>query len=209
MAQITIPDEQLTLTDVDEVRAFLAPLGIWYERWDVEGRIDRDATNEEILDAYAPEIDRLKQRGGYVTADVIQITPDTPNLDAILAKFNREHTHSEDEVRFIVKGRGLFHINLDDAPVFAIEVNAGDLINVPAGTRHWYDMCDDMIVRAIRLFRDPVGWTPEYVDGGVHDGYEPICFGPAYIPAGATADVAAPVIDPARSADVAAGEVQA
>jgi len=198
MAILRIPDENRTLTDVDEIRAFLEPFGIWYEKWDVDGRIDRDATNEEILEAYKPEIDRLKQQGGYVTADVIQITPDTPNLDAILNKFNKEHTHSEDEVRFIVKGRGLFHINPDNGPVFAIEVHSGDLINVPAGTRHWYDMCNDMTVRAIRLFLDPSGWTPEYIDEGVHESYEPVCWGPAYIPAGtATIDSK---IDPGANA---------
>jgi len=198
MALLKIPDENRTIENVDAIRAYLKPYGIWYEKWDVEGRIDREASNEEILEAYKPEIDRLKAQGGYVTADVIQITPETPNLDAMLAKFNKEHTHSEDEVRFIVKGRGLFHVNPGgDDPVFALEVQAGDLINVPAGTRHWYDMCDDMTVRAIRLFEDPSGWTPHYVEEGVHIDYEPVCWGPSYLPADAPQVDAA--IDPLRS----------
>ena len=29
----------------------------------------------------------------------------------MLAKFSTEHWHDEDEVRFIVRGRGLFHIH--------------------------------------------------------------------------------------------------
>jgi 1,2-dihydroxy-3-keto-5-methylthiopentene dioxygenase len=106
MARVFVQDQKREISDSREISEFLAPFGIWYEKWDVEGRIDRDATSEEILAAYAPEIDRLKQRGGFVTADVISVTPETPNLDAMLNKFNKEHTHSEDEVRFTVKGRG-------------------------------------------------------------------------------------------------------
>ena len=106
MATITIPDEQRTLSEVPEMRAFLARFGIWYENWEVAGRISQDAANEDILRAYEPEIERLKQRGGFVTADVINVNPATPNLDAMLNKFNKEHTHSEDEVRFTVARTG-------------------------------------------------------------------------------------------------------
>ena len=107
---------------------------------------------------------RLKARGGYVTADVIDVTADTPNLDTMLAKFNREHWHDEDEVRFIIAGRGLFHIHPNEGPVFVIEVEPGDLIRVPRGTKHWFDLCAERRIRAIRLFQDQSGWTPRYTD---------------------------------------------
>src|SRR5947207_1082190 len=132
MARITIPETGRRLDDPQEITAFLAPFGITYERWDVERRVHPDASSEEILAAYAPEVEQLKQRGGYVTADVINVTPEVPNLEAMLDRFNKEHTHDEDEVRFIVKGRGVFHIRPDSGPVFAMQLDAGDLINVPA-----------------------------------------------------------------------------
>jgi 1,2-dihydroxy-3-keto-5-methylthiopentene dioxygenase len=182
MAAVRIPDENRTLTDVAEIREYLAPHGIWYEHWDVDGRIGADATNEEILAAYEPEIERLKTDGGYVTADVINVSPETPNLDMLVNKFNKEHTHDEDEVRFVVRGRGLFHIHPPEGAVFAIEVESGDLINVPRGTRHWFDFCEDRTIRCIRLFEDMSGWTPHYIDGGVHEGYAPLCMGPSYFP---------------------------
>jgi 1,2-dihydroxy-3-keto-5-methylthiopentene dioxygenase len=99
----------------------------------------------------------------------------------MLAKFSREHWHDEDEVRFIIEGRGLFHIHPATGPVFAIEVEAGDLIRVPRGTHHWFDLCVDRRIRAIRLFQDASGWTPRYTDSGVDKGFEPVCFGPAYV----------------------------
>jgi 1,2-dihydroxy-3-keto-5-methylthiopentene dioxygenase len=181
MASIRIQDENRQITDVQEIRNFLEPFGIWYEKWDVAGRIGPEATNEEILTAYAPEIERLKQAGGFVTADVINVSPATPNLDAMLNKFNKEHTHSEDEVRFTVKGSGVFHIHPPGGPVFAIQVEAGDLINVPRGTQHWFDLCNDRNIRCIRLFQDASGWTPQYIETGVHERYTPVCLGPTYM----------------------------
>ena len=181
MARIRIQEENRDITDHQEIREFLEPLGISYEKWDVEGRVGPEATNEDILDAYAPEIERLKEQGGFVTADVINVTPETPGLDTMLEKFNKEHTHSEDEVRFTVKGSGLFHIHPDNAPVFAIQVESGDLISVPTGTQHWFDLCDDRTIRCIRLFEDTSGWTPHYIDNPVHESYTPVCMGPVYL----------------------------
>jgi 1,2-dihydroxy-3-keto-5-methylthiopentene dioxygenase len=183
MATVLIPDEQRQFEGDAAVGAFLEPFGIHYERWPLAERVNPEASAEAILAAYAPEIDQLKAKGGYVTADVINVTPDTPNLDVMLAKFSKEHTHSEDEVRFILKGRGLFHIHPRTGPVFAIQVEAGDLISVPRGTQHWFDLCQDRTIRAIRLFQDMAGWTPHYVDDGVHAKYAPVCWGPSYVSA--------------------------
>ena len=181
MAVVTVPEKEIKLTETSDIVRFLEPMGIWYERWDVEDRVDPDASPEDILKAYEPEINRLKERGGYVTADVINVTPDIPGLDLMLDKFAREHTHSEDEVRFIVKGRGVFHIHPEGGPVFAIQTDSGDLINVPAGTKHWFDLCEERQIRAIRLFLDPAGWTPEYVNDPVHEKFQPVCWGPNYL----------------------------
>ena len=187
MAIVRIPAQDVTLRDEAQVGAFLAHYGIEYERWSPEQAIGAEAPADAILAAYGREIERLKARGGYVTADVIDVKPDTPNLDMMLAKFSREHFHDEDEVRFIIEGRGLFHIHPAEDPVFAIEVEAGDLIRVPRGTHHWFDLCAERRIRAIRLFQDPSGWTPHYTDSGIDQGFQPLCFGPAYVRADAAA----------------------
>jgi 1,2-dihydroxy-3-keto-5-methylthiopentene dioxygenase len=175
------PADEVLLTTAAEVTAFLGRYGIDYERWVPAQSVAADAPAEAILAAYAREIATLKARGGYVTADVIDVTAETPNLDMMLAKFSREHWHDEDEVRFIIEGRGLFHVHPPDGPVFAIEVEAGDLIRVPRGTHHWFDLCGERRIRAIRLFQDTSGWTPHYTDTGIDKGFEPVCFGPSYM----------------------------
>ena len=177
MALLTICDQNRTIKDDEEIGAYLRKLGIDYERWPASERVASDASAEDILEAYAHEIEKLKASGGYVTADVIDVGPDTPGLDELLARFNREHWHDEDEVRFIISGSGLFHIHGKNDEVVAIEVKAGDLIRVPRGTLHWFNLCADRRIRAIRLFQDKSGWTPHYTGNQVDQNYMPICFG--------------------------------
>ena len=182
MAVLRIPEQGRMLSAKNEVVEYLSGIGIEYEVWEPAHPTRSDAPQEEILAAYSREIDKLKARGGYVTADVINVTPQTPGLDVMLAKFSREHIHEEDEVRFVVHGHGVFHVHPANAPVVAIEVEAGDLIRVPRGTLHWFDLCSDRQIRAIRLFQDPAGWTPVYSDSGVDGKFQPVCLGPAFIP---------------------------
>lgn len=180
MAVLRIPEENRTISGKAAVAEYLGKIGIDYEVWEPSRPLSASASQDEILGAYSAEIEKLKAAGGYVTADVINVNPQTPNLDAMLAKFSREHWHDEDEVRFVVQGRGLFHINPKTLPVVGIEVEPGDLIRVPRGTLHWFDLCSDKQIRCIRLFQDPTGWTPSYTDSGVDARFEPVCLGRAF-----------------------------
>lgn len=182
MAVVRIPAEGRSVSGDAAVRAALFEIGIDFERWEASRPLAPGAPPAEILAAYAPEIERLKKLGGYVTADVIDVTPETPGLDAMLAKFSKEHWHDEDEVRFIVKGSGVFHIRPRGGSVHAIEVAQGDLIRVPRNTWHWFDLCASREIRAIRLFQDPGGWTPHYTGTGMETLYEPVCLGPGQVP---------------------------
>jgi 1,2-dihydroxy-3-keto-5-methylthiopentene dioxygenase len=183
MAIVTIADENRTLNDEQEITSLLASHGIDYERWHTKLPLADNAPADEILRAYASEIEELKHRGGYVTADVIDVDPDTTGLDAMLAKFSREHWHDEDEVRFIIAGHGLFHIHTTAGPVLAIEVEAGDLIRVPRGTLHWFNLCSDRRIRAIRLFQDTSGWAPHYTESRLDERFAPVCFGLSHLSA--------------------------
>lgn len=183
MAILTIPKENRTIDEPAAIAVYLAGIGVDYEIWKPSVAVATDAPAEEILAAYSSEIDRLKESGGYVTADVIDIKPQTPGLEEMLVKFNREHWHDDDEVRFIIEGRGLFHLHAQNGPVVAIEVETGDLLRVPSGCLHWFNLCADRRIRAIRLFKDPAGWTPHYTSSGVDGEFQPLCFGPSYIPA--------------------------
>jgi 1,2-dihydroxy-3-keto-5-methylthiopentene dioxygenase len=179
MATLTIPDEGKEITSWDDIRDFLAAHGVRFEKWAAAAPLSDAATPEEVLQAYAADIDRLKTAEGYVTCDVISVGPETPNLDQVRQKFLPEHTHSEDEVRYFVDGSGLFWFHLDDAPVFRVKCEKGDFISVPANTRHWFDFGPTVFVKCIRLFNDPSGWVANYTGSGVDAKYNVIYAQPA------------------------------
>ena len=80
---------------------------------------------------------------------------------AARSKFLAEHRHAEDEVRLFVAGRACFYLHLEPE-VFAVVCESGDLLTVPAGTRHWFDMGSDPEFAAIRFFEQPDGWIGDF-----------------------------------------------
>ena len=149
MAVVSIPGQRLTLYDESAIARYLGGIGIDYERL-------------PLADPLTPQVEALKISGGYSLVDEIDVTATTPGLADMLARFDREHWHDEDEMRFVLEGRGVFHIRLKHGDVVAIEIEAGDLIRVPEGTRHWFTLTAERRIRAIRFFHNPSGWLPHY-----------------------------------------------
>ena len=46
--------------------------------------------------------------------------------------------------------------------VYGVLCEKGDLLSVPDGTPHWFDMGERPNVKAIRLFTDTSGWVAHY-----------------------------------------------
>jgi 1,2-dihydroxy-3-keto-5-methylthiopentene dioxygenase len=124
--------------------------GIYHER------IETDPAS------YRKPVDRVKADRGYVEEDIIELRADTPNLDAICAKFVDEHFHDDDEVRFVLEGEGLFDIRSNDDHWMRVRVEQGDLIVVPRGRHHRFLLTDSRAIRCVRLFKDRSGWVPHY-----------------------------------------------
>ena len=164
-------DTPLSSTDnFDDIVVALAPAGVKLERWQADRELADDADNDTIIAAYQAEIDRLVEEGGYQTWDVISLHPGHPDKDELRRKFLDEHTHGEDEVRFFVRGSGLFCMHIGDE-VFAMLCEKDDLIAVPAGTRHWFDMGPHPSFTAIRFFNNPEGWVARFTGDGIAAGF--------------------------------------
>ena len=182
MAILSLVDEGRVINDAQQIRDYLAQAGIQNEKWDLILGLDENASSEDILAGYSERIERVKTEGGYIKVDVVNVNPSTPGLDAMLAKFNTEHWHDEDEVRFTVHGRGIYHVHPISGPILKLEVQPGDMIRVPRGTLHWFDLCGEREIKAVRFFQDPAGWQPFYTGSSLEKQYEPVCFGRTYFP---------------------------
>ena len=170
MATITIQGTNEVIETQTEVAAFLEQQEVIYEHWYISKLPEHlrekfqlsDEEKEEILQAFKTEIDDISERRGYKTADIISLSDATPNLDEMLKNFQQEHHHTDDEVRFIVSGHGVFVIQGKDERLFEVHLNPGDLISVPENIRHYFTLADDRKVVAVRIFVTQEGWVPVY-----------------------------------------------
>ena len=156
------PDRPLLRTDDRaEIARGLQPIGVAFEQWEATQPVAPGDPPEAIMAAYRADIDRLVSERGFRTVDVVSIAPDNPNREAMRAKFLDEHFHKEDEVRFFVAGSGLFTLHVNDE-VYEVKCEQGDLIAVPDGTTHWFDMGPEPSFVAIRFFTEPDGWVGHF-----------------------------------------------
>ncbi|GED00795.1 cupin domain-containing protein [Bacillus atrophaeus] len=171
MATIRIQDEANTIIEnQEEVASFLDSQEVIYEQWDITKLPEQltekydlsDEEKQQILDIFDAEIQDISARRGYKAQDVISLSEANPKLDELLQNFIKEHHHTDDEVRFIVSGHGIFVIQGKDGTFFDVRLNPGDLISVPENIRHYFTLQEDRKVVAVRIFVTSEGWVPIY-----------------------------------------------
>lgn len=157
-------------SDFAAIKAHLAKAGVRFERWEAGADVQPGDSQDKVIAAYQKDIDRLMAEANYQAVDVISLTPEHPDKSVLRQKFLNEHTHAEDEVRFFVAGRGLFTLHLG-SEVYEILCEKDDLIGVPAGTRHWFDMGPNPYFVAIRLFTNAAGWVANFTGSEIASRY--------------------------------------
>lgn len=173
MAQIRIRNTEERISGEANVKDFLDKQEVLYEHWNPgllpehleEKFVLSDEDKAEILKAFDTDIRRLAEARGYLTWDVIALSDATPNLEELLKKFEDVHTHTEDEVRAIVGGKGIFVIKgSDDVGYFDVELEAGDVISVPEHKPHFFTLMENRQIVAVRLFIETEGWIAHSFD---------------------------------------------
>ncbi|WP_067622917.1 1,2-dihydroxy-3-keto-5-methylthiopentene dioxygenase [Alicyclobacillus acidiphilus] len=166
MAVIRVRNTGQEISGEQDVRSFLTKNEVYYDHWDVNQLPSHlrekfnlsDEEKDQILKAFEKDIQDLSAKRGYVKWDVISLSDSTPNLEELLKKFEQVHTHTEDEVRVIAAGSGIFVIKGEEG-YFDVVLSPGDVISVPEGNPHFFTLTDERKVVAIRLFIDPAGWV--------------------------------------------------
>ncbi len=148
----------------------LAQINVRFERWQASEPVRPGDSQEKVIAAYRADIERLQRDHGYQAVDVISLNPDHPDRVALRQKFLNEHTHSEDEVRFFVAGQGQFTLHVA-GKVYEILCMQGDLIGVPDGTPHWFDMSEAPYFIAIRLFTNKEGWVANFTGSDIAERF--------------------------------------
>ena len=175
MSELTLYSVQssdflLKTRECARIQQLLKDRGIGFERWPAHHQLEINASPAQILTTYKREIEQTQARGDYPMVDAIRVRPDHPDRIALRRKFLSEHVHAEDEVRFFVEGSGLFCLHIGDE-VVQVLCEANDWIQVPAGTRHWFDMGETPCFCTLRFFNNPNGWVAEFTGDTIADRY--------------------------------------
>lgn len=170
MSMLRIYDEDARELDAVRDHAAIAVLldeiDVSFERWEAGRALVPEASQEEVLAAYAPQVERLSAEFDFESVDVVALHPEHPQAAAMRGKFLDEHTHDDFEIRFFVEGSGVFYLHVGDR-VYAVLCTQGDLISVPAGTRHWFDMGAAPHFKCIRFFTTPEGWVGDFTGSDI------------------------------------------
>lgn len=145
-------------SDPSAIAQLLRNVGVRFERWSVALPVKPEHGPEDVLRIHEEPIRALCEERGFATADVIRVEPDHPQREQLRRKFLDEHTHTEDEARFFVRGSGWFSIHVG-GHVHQVQCTQTDLLSIPAGTPHWFDMGASPSFTAIRFFTDRAGWV--------------------------------------------------
>lgn len=162
MAVLRLPSEGRQLVDIDEIYEYLRQRGIYYDRWEADAEFSASADSEAVLQAYQSEVGALVAQG-FAQVDVVSVNEHTTDVHDLDQKFSREHVHEDFEIRFFVEGSGVFFLNpSEDEPLIELHCESGDLISLPRGLKHWFEMGPSRHFRCIRFFSHDKGWIPYY-----------------------------------------------
>jgi 1,2-dihydroxy-3-keto-5-methylthiopentene dioxygenase len=176
MAHLQFEDGK-TISNIEDIRRELSPLNIELAHWPIEKTAKvgpllsasalNDSQKEELLKALDDRFYEQKKMFGYQTRDLVVLHPDVPQLDELLKKFDKCHTHDDDEVRYMVDGAGIFGFILPENKQVLLKVEAEEYIRVPANTEHWFVLDSSRRVKAVRYFTSKEGWVAHYTGTGV------------------------------------------
>lgn len=122
-----------------------------------------------MIGAYQHAIDRLVAEKGYQSWDVISMRADNPQRRRCAASFSLNIPTVKMKYASLSKGRGCSACILTG--IFFRSCAKNDLISVPAGTPHWFDMGSSPHFTAIRIFDNQEGWIAKFTGDPIADGY--------------------------------------
>ena len=108
---------------------------------------------------YLAPLTELCEQRGYVSQDQVVLNAETPNLPALLEKFFHEHLHTDEEIRFVLKGEGIFDLRDCDDRWMRVHVEPGDLLIVPPNKYHRFALAESQNITCKRLFQNQDGWA--------------------------------------------------
>lgn len=165
-------ENSTTHSELSDITRELAALNIELKyspvgkKLELAGLLEKDTLSHlektQVLGAVSSHFEEVKRSAGCVWRDLMLLHPGSPNLYPLIASCDRPHTHTDSEALYILDGEGIFGFVRPDGSQVELLVRAGEYINIPAGTEHWFCPAASLQIKAVRYFTTAEGWVPQY-----------------------------------------------
>ena len=115
--------------------------------------------SEAILQPLDQRLERLKIVEPLVSRDLLALPGGAPGTAEHLGRLSGFHTYASDEGRYIISGECLFGFALPEGPQLRLTLHPRELLRIPAGTEHWFQLTPLQQLKAVRLFSHVAEWV--------------------------------------------------
>jgi 1,2-dihydroxy-3-keto-5-methylthiopentene dioxygenase len=151
------------------IEAALAPLELALDHdveplpSQIEGLVEKPVPSPEETEQLLAVLDERLRRSNLIdpliSRDLLNLNAAVASTDAHLHRFSGFHTHAHDEGRYIVAGACLFGFALPSGDQVRLTLHPRDLLRIPAGTEHWFQLTPLRTLKAVRLFSHVDDWV--------------------------------------------------
>lgn len=147
----TSPDlPNKVLNHADDIASTLAAVGIDYRRLELPATLRPGCEQAEFDAAYGLWLQALMGKGGYVQQELFNLQRNHPQKLELRARHLDEQSQQSVSAWLFIGGFAQLSLHLDGY-VYVLQGERGDLLTLPAGTRHWFDLGEEPHVLALRL----------------------------------------------------------
>jgi 1,2-dihydroxy-3-keto-5-methylthiopentene dioxygenase len=139
------------LTHVEDVASTLAVVGVQFSQLPVQQAVSAGTASDELLAASRVQVYQLLSQHGYACAEVLSLCDERGEGSELARSLRAEQRCQPAHLHYYLAGRGLLALHIGEY-VYSLLCEKGDLLQLPAGTAHWFDGGEHPRFAVLRLF---------------------------------------------------------
>lgn len=141
------------LNHADDIASTLAAVSIDYRQLELPAALRPGCEQADFDAAYGLWLQALMGEQGYVRQELFNLQRNHPQKLELRARHLDEQVQGSASAWLFVGGFAQLSIHLQGY-VYLLQGERGDLLSLPAGTRHWFDLGEEPHALVLRLSAD-------------------------------------------------------
>jgi 1,2-dihydroxy-3-keto-5-methylthiopentene dioxygenase len=142
------------LSHAEDIASTLATVGVKFVQMPVQEPVVAGAASAEVLAASRGQTERLLSEYGYASFDLLNLCDERGQGGEQASRPRQQQACAAAHLHYFLAGRGLLALHIGEY-VYSLVCEKGDLLQLPAGTPHWFDGGEHPRVAVLQLFDSP------------------------------------------------------